>query len=189
MTRKDVLYVIACGSPIARDVDVLVDLAQRAGWDVCVVTTPDGRKFVDVGELAKLTGHPVRSTYKDPGDADVLPPADAIIVAPTTVNTLNKWSRGIADTLALGLLIESYGLGLPTIAVPYTNIAMAAHPTVQESVARLRAWGVDVMFGDGSVTLHPPGTGERHRGSFPWRTVMDRLRLRWSADAEQPPVG
>lgn len=193
MTEQGVLYVIACGSPVARDVDVLVDLAQRDGWDVCVVTTPDGRKFIDVAELARLTGHPVRSAYKDPGDTDVLPPADAIIVAPATVNTLNKWACGIADTLALGLLVESYGLGLPTIAVPYTNNAMAAHPTVHESVARLRSWGVDVLFGDGVVTLHPPGTGEQHRGSFPWRTVLDRLRLRWSAslgaESERPPVG
>jgi hypothetical protein len=66
---------------------------------------------------------------------------------------------------------------------------MAAHPTVHESVARLRAWGVDVLFGDGTVTLHPPGTGERHRATFPWATVMGRLRSRWSAEAEQPPVG
>lgn len=191
LNTQGVLYVIACGSPISRDVDVLVDLAQRDGWDVCVVTTPDGRKFVDVGELARLTGHPVRSAYKDPGDADVLPPADAIIVAPATVNTLNKWACGIADTRALGLLIESYGLGLPTIAVPYTNAVMAAHPTVHESVARLRSWGVEVLFGPGVVTLHPPGTSEQHRGSFPWRTVLDRLRSRWnsSQEAEQPPVG
>ena len=80
LNTQGVLYVIACGSPISRDVDVLVDLAQRDGWDVCVVTTPDGRKFVDVGELARLTGHPVRSAYKDPGDADVLPaPMEAVI--------------------------------------------------------------------------------------------------------------
>ncbi len=194
MTRRDdpgVLYVVACGSPIARDVDVLVDLAQRDGWDVCVITTPDGRKFVDVGELARLTGHPVRTVYKDPGDADVLPPPDAIIVAPATVNTLNKWACGITDTLALGLLVESYGMGLPTIAAPYTNAAMAAHPTVLESVGRLRSWGVDVLFGDDVVTLHPPRTGEQHRGSFPWRVVFERLCSRWSggAAADRPPVG
>jgi phosphopantothenoylcysteine synthetase/decarboxylase len=185
MTRRadpGVLYVIACGSPVARDVDVLVDLAQRSGWDVCVITTPDGRKFVDVGELARLTGHPVRSAYKSPGDADILPPADAIIVAPATVNTLNKWAWGITDTLALGLLVESYGLGLPIVAVPYTNAAMAAHPTVLESVNRLRSWQVDVLFGDGVVPLHPPGTGDQHRGSFPWDVVFERLSSRWSGE-------
>jgi phosphopantothenoylcysteine synthetase/decarboxylase len=173
-----VLYVVVCASPLARDVGVLVELAQRDGWDVCVITTPDGRKFVDSGALAAQTGHPVRSTYKSPGDPDVLPLPDAIIVAPATVNTMNKWAAGIADTLVLGLLVESYGLGLPTVAVPYTNSAMAAHPTLHESVARLRSWGVDVLFGD-EVTLHPPGTGDLHRGSFPWQLALDRLRSRW----------
>jgi phosphopantothenoylcysteine decarboxylase len=185
-----VLYLIACGSPVARDVTLLVDLAQRDRWDVCVVTTPDGRKFVDAAELARLTGHPVRSTYKSPGDPDVLPPADAMIVAPATVNTVNKWALGIADTLALGLLVEAYGKRVPTVVVPYTNRAMAAHPTLHESVARLRSWGVEVLFGPEVVRLHEPGTGDQHRDQFPWRLAMERLRsLRnMGSPAVQPPA-
>ena len=58
------------------------ELAQCDGWDVCVVTTPDGRKFIDVPALAAQTGHPVRSQLQEPGDPDVLPDADAMIVAP-----------------------------------------------------------------------------------------------------------
>jgi phosphopantothenoylcysteine decarboxylase len=175
-----VLYVIVCGSPVARDVTVLVDLAQNVGWDVCVITTPDGRKFVDPAVLKEQTGHPVRTTYKNPGDDDVLPAPDAIIVAPATVNTVNKWAAGIADTLALGLLIEGYGLGLPIIVVPYTNAVMAMHPTLAESLTRLSSWGVDVLFGDHVVRLHPPGTGDRYRDLFPWRQTFDRLQLRWA---------
>lgn len=181
--RPGVLYLIVCGSSVARDIGVLVDLAQCDGWDVCVVTTPDGRKFVDPAALVAQTGHPVRSFYKNPGDTDVLPPPDAIIVAPATVNTINKWAVGIADTLALGLLIESYGLGLPTVVVPYTNSAMATHPTLHTSMARLRSWGVDVLFGE-EVTLHPPGTGDHRRGSFPWRLALQRLGTRWSPDPD-----
>ena len=113
-----VLYIIGCGSPAARKIGVLVGLAQNDGWDVCVVTTPDGRKFVDVPALAAQTGYPVRSVYKNPGDPDVLPNPHAIIVAPASVNTVNKWSVGITDTLALGLLVEAQGRGLPIVAVP-----------------------------------------------------------------------
>jgi phosphopantothenoylcysteine decarboxylase len=178
-----VLYLLVCGSSVARDIGVLVDLAQRDGWDVCVVTTPDGRKFVDPGALAAQTGHPVRTSYKNPGDADVLPPADAIIVAPATVNTINKWAAGITDTLVLGLVIEGFGLGLPIVAVPYTNAVMAAHPMLHENVAKLRSWGVEVVFGD-AVPLHRPGTGDLHRGTFPWRLALDTLQARWSSDAE-----
>lgn len=184
-----VLYLLVCGSAVARDVGKLVDLAQRAGWEVCVLTTPDGRKFVDAAALCRQTGHPVRSTYKTPGDNDVLPPADAIIVAPASVNTVNKWAAGLADTLVLGLLIEGYGLGLPIVAVPYTNSAMAAHPTLRRSIDQLRGWGVEVLFGDDVVRLHRPGDGERHRGEFPWQLALDALHARWlSPDGPAPPA-
>ena len=124
-----VLYILVCGSPMARDVGILVDLAQEDGWEVCVITTPDGRNFVDVQALQRQTGNPVRTHYKKPGERDVLPQANAMIVAPATVNTVNKWACGITDTLVLGLLVEAYGFEIPTVVVPYTNNVMARHPT------------------------------------------------------------
>jgi hypothetical protein len=170
-----VLYVIACGSPAARDIGRLVVLAQRRGWDVCVVTTPDGRKFVDAATVAGLSGHPVRSFYKNPGDPDVLPAPDAIIVVPATVNTITKWAAGIADTLALGLLVEGQGKGLPIVALPFTNSAMGAHPAFLEAIARLRGWGIAVLFGDDVLPLHPPGHGEDLVATFPWELTLDAL--------------
>jgi len=170
-----VLYVLACGSPIARDVGVLVELAQRDGWDVCVITTPDGQKFVDADALEEMTGHPVRTNYKSPGERDMLPPPDAIIVAPATVNTINKWAAGITDTLVLGLLIEAYGYRIPTVVVPYTNYIMARHPSLHESLAKLRGWGVQVLYGDEVYRLGPPGQTDRFRHQFPWRRALQAL--------------
>jgi phosphopantothenoylcysteine synthetase/decarboxylase len=166
-----VLYVLVCGSPMARDVGILVDLAQRDGWEVCVITTPDGRKFVDVAALQDQTGHPVRTHYKNPGEPDLLPPADAMIVAPATVNTVNKWAAGITDTLVLGLLIEGYGYGVPTVVVPYTNKVMALHPSLHESLAKLRTWGVHVLNGE----LGGPGQNDRFRNQFPWRRALQAV--------------
>lgn len=170
-----VLYVIACGTPASRRVGVLVDLAQKAGWDVCVIATPEGRKFIDVPALAAQTGHPVRSFYKYPGDPDVLPGPDAIAVAPATVNTITKWAAGIADTLALGLLVEGLGKGLPIVAMPFTNAAMAAHPAFAEAIARLRSWGVNVLYGDEVLKLHPPGHGDERIDELPWHLVVSAL--------------
>ena len=172
---QGVLYVLVCGSPIARDVGVLVDLAHRDGWDVCVVTTPDGLKFIDVDELELKTGHPVRSHYKNPGDTDVLPPANAMILAPATVNTVNKWAAGITDTLVLGLLVEGYGYGVPTAVVPYTNKVMALHPSLHESLAKLRDWGVHVLYGEDVCRLGGPGQTDRFRGQFPWRRALQAV--------------
>lgn len=180
MTAGAVLYVIACGSPLAAKVGNLVSLAQADGWDVCVICTPDGRKFIDPASLARQTGHPVRSTYKNPGDPDVLPDADAMIVAPATVNTVNKLAAGIADTLALGLLVEGYGKGVPIVVLPYTNVAMAAYPAFRENLDRLRSWGITVLFGPDVMSLHAPGAGtaEDRQDTFPWQlalTALDKL--------------
>ena len=98
------------------------------------------------------------------------------MVAPATVNTINKWAAGIADTLALGLIIEDQGRGLPIVAMPFTNSAMAAHPAFGESIARLRQWGVTVLFGPDVLKLHEPGTGEALAAQFPWDLIVEPLR-------------
>lgn len=52
----------------------------------------------------------MRFQYKHPDEPDVLPPADAFVVAPATFNTIDKWAQDISDTLALGLLNEAADL-------------------------------------------------------------------------------
>ena len=122
--------------------------------------------------LERLTGHPVRSEYKDPGEPDVLPPPDAVIVAPATVNTINKWAAGICDTLALGILVEAIGKGLPLVALPFSNYAHAAHPAFIENVGKLRSWGVTVLFGPDVYPMHDPGTGSNYLHLFPWAKTL-----------------
>ena len=156
----------------------MVTAAQELGWTVCVVATPDGRKFIDATSLAAQTGFAVRSAYKNPGDPDVLPPADAMVVAPATVNTINKWAAGIADTLALGLIVEALGNGLPLVAMPFTNKGMAAHPAFGESIEKLRRWGVTVLWGPDVVPEFSPGDGDGYVEMFPWDLALREIHLR-----------
>lgn len=172
---SQVLYIIVCGAPPARDVSRLVEAAQDGGWDTCVLATPSATKFLDSPALVKQTGHPVRSDYKDPSDPDSLPPPDAVVVAPATVNTINKWAAGICDTLALGILVEGIGKRLPLVAMPFTNYAQAAHPAFEENIERLRSWGVKVLYGPEVYPLHAPGTGGDHLHEFPWILTLDAL--------------
>jgi hypothetical protein len=118
----------------------------------------------------------VRSEYKEPGTEDVLPPPDAIIVAPATLNTINKWAYGICDTLALGILVEAIGKKLPIVALPFTNHAHAAHPAFEENIKKLRSWGVQVLYGNDVYPLHAPGTGSRHLNIFPWKLTLESLK-------------
>lgn len=143
--RRKVVYVIVCGAPPAADIHVLVKLAQAAGWDVCVIPTPEGRRWLDADALAELTGHPVRSTFVLPGEGESLPEADAILVAPATLNTVNKFRYGIADTFAVGVLCEARGLGIPIVLAPNVKDVLASHPAFEESLEELGRWGVCVL--------------------------------------------
>src|SRR5262249_35734436 len=172
-----------------RDVGKLVALAQDGGWDVCVLTTPSGRRFADIAALEKATGHPVRSHYKDPGEPDILPAPDAVIVAPATVNTINKWAAGICDTLALGILVEAIGKKLPLVALPFSNHAHAAHPAFIENVAKLRSWGVTVLFGPDVYPMHDPGTGGSYLRLFPWEKTIEAIERRCRDDVAGAAAG
>jgi phosphopantothenoylcysteine synthetase/decarboxylase len=168
--KQPVLYVIACGGRPCGLLPAFVSFAQAQGWDVCVIATPDGTKFLDAARLADQTGHPVRSQYKQPDEPDVLPPADALVVAPATFNTINKWARGISDTLALGLLNEATGKGLPIAAVPWPNVALVRHPAFQRSIADLREWGVRVILDPARL----PGVADPS-AVFPWEELRAEL--------------
>jgi hypothetical protein len=171
LQTQPVLYVIACGGRPAGHLSGFIGFAQANGWDVCVIVTPDGTKFVDAAHLAELTGHPVRVHYKHPDEPDVLPPADALVIAPATFNTINKLAGGISDTLALGQVNEAVGLGLPVIAVPWPNVDLARHPAFQRSVAALREWGVTVLLDPSRL----PRASVPEPARFPWDELRAEL--------------
>ncbi len=124
-------------------------------------------------ELESLTGHPVRVEYRLPGTERGWPPADAVLAAPTTFNTMNKWAQGVADTLALGLLTEAIGLDVPVVSLPYLNRAQARHPAWDASVALLRGAGVTVLLGEGGFVPHVPKHGDA--AAFPWHAALRAL--------------
>jgi phosphopantothenoylcysteine synthetase/decarboxylase len=170
-----VLYIVACGGRPAGDLQAFVQEAQAGGWEVCVIATPSALKFMDLPRLAELTGHVVRYDYKQPDEPDVLPPADAMVVAPATFNTINKWAAGISDTLALGLLNEALGLRLPVVAVPFPNIALAQHPAFRRSMEELEGWGVRLLFDPDAYPLPTPNLGPASRDLFPWQALRKEL--------------
>ncbi|MBT3072827.1 MULTISPECIES: flavoprotein [Streptomyces] len=175
---KPFLYVVVCAAGIAGDVDRLISAAQETGWEVGVVATPQGLGFIDAAAVEAQTGYPVRSAWRAPAAPRPLPPPDAVAVVPATFNTINKWAAGISDTLALGILCESYGLGVPTAVLPYVNAAQAAHPAYAESLQRLRDMGVLI----GSYEPHRPKSGGG-ADRFRWEEALDLLAPRLSSKA------
>ncbi|MFF2550080.1 flavoprotein [Nocardia sp. NPDC058058] len=159
-----VLYAIVTGSSRASEIAALVDMARGDGWQVCVIASPSGRRFIDAEALAAATGWPVRSEYKDPGTPDLLPPADAMIVAPLTGNSVAKWAVGISDTLALGLLIEATGDGKPVVAVPYSSPGQLNFAPIKRALR---------ILAESGVTIVPAEPGAALPLSAAWRAVLE----------------
>jgi phosphopantothenoylcysteine synthetase/decarboxylase len=173
------LYVIVCGAGPASKVGRLVDLAQQRSWNVQIIATPASLKFIDVAALETQTRRPVRSQYRAPGEPRS-PKADAIIVAPATYNTINKWAAGISDTYALGILAESPGLGIPTVVLPFVNSALAGRRIFQRSVDELQHERVRILLGPGEFEPHPPGEGGQQVDTFPWLVALNESERMYS---------
>jgi hypothetical protein len=169
-----VLYIIVCGAGPASQVGRLVDLAHQHGWDTQLIATPAALDFLDVPVLEAHTGRSVRSEYRKPGQPRS-PRADAIIIAPASYNTINKWALGISDTYALGILAEAIGLQIPVVALPFVNTALAERAPFRRSVQQLRDEGVRILLGPGQFEPHPPGTGGTRLDTFPWQLALEHV--------------
>jgi phosphopantothenoylcysteine synthetase/decarboxylase len=159
---------MVCAAPPAQQTKDIVPQIQAAGWDVCVIATPQASRWMNLEELEVLTGHVVRTDYKLPWEADPLPKANAMLVMPGTFNTINKWAQGIGDTLVVSLLCEALGRGTPpVVAVPCLKMDLVRHPAFKKSIALLRECGVQV--------LHEP---ERYRSPLmvPLSEVLEVLQ-------------
>ncbi|OLZ74459.1 flavoprotein [Streptomyces sp. IMTB 2501] len=169
--ERPFLYVVVCAAGIAAGVSKLISAAQERNWQVGVIATPVAMGgFFDAAAVEAQTGRPVRSAWRTPADPRPFPPPDAVVVAPATFNTVNKWAAGIADTLALGTLCEAVGMGVPIAVLPCVADTLAAHPAYRDSLARLR--GMGVRFGAAYTGEARPDGG---RPDFTWERALDLL--------------
>jgi len=131
------LYLVLSGAPAPEGTPELVRLLQGDGWRVVCFSTPMGVHFHDTAELVQLTGAPVRTEYRMPGEGEGSPPADAVLACPLTFNSVNKFAQGNADSFAVGLLCEMVGYGVPTVVVPHCKPQLASHPAFRRSLDTL----------------------------------------------------
>jgi len=162
-----VLYWIMCAAPPVQDWQAAALQLQEDGWELHAIPTQTAASWLDLDHLVDVTGHAVRTRPRLPHETDELPPADAVLVAPATFNTLNQWVAGINDTLPLGLLNELLGLEVPIVVAMYCKAALAAHPAYRPNITRLQQAGATVLEGERSITIRNDG--------FSWTTVRGAL--------------
>lgn len=169
MPYASTLYLVLSGAPAPEGIPALITACQEAGWRVAVFSTSLGVRFIDPGELERLTGEPVRSDYRLPGTGKATAPADAVLACPLTFNSVNKFAHGHTDNFAVGLLCEMLGYNIPVVVVPHCKPQLAKHLAFGQSLKTLRRMGVQVLF-------DPDAPYERRLP--PWSEVVASLPIR-----------
>lgn len=141
----------------------LLRLFVKAGAEVQVVITPNGKQFITPATLAALSGKPVVSEFfaANTGEwhshVDLGLWADIMVIAPATASTIGKMANGIADNM----LITTYLSAKEKVMIaPAMDLDMWAHPSTQRNVETLRHDGVGIIEpGSGELASHLTGKG------------------------------
>lgn len=160
--------LVICAAPPAAKIVQLIELLQRDRWDVYPVLTESAAAWVDIASLEAASGHAIRIRPRSPTEERSLPPADAVIVAPATFNTINLWAAGVNNSAVLGVLNEALGARAPIIVSPYAKAALAAHPAFGRNLQLLADAGARLTVTDALRPTTPDGP-------FQWACILDLL--------------
>jgi phosphopantothenoylcysteine decarboxylase / phosphopantothenate---cysteine ligase len=146
------ILVGVSGSIAAVEVPRIVRELIRHGAEVRAVMSPEATRIVTADALQFATGHPpVTQLTGDVEHVTLLGPgegqADLYLIAPATANTISKIAHGIDDTPVTSFASVALGGGVPMMIAPAMHANMARNPAVEESLAKLRGWGVGVVTG------------------------------------------
>lgn len=161
------MYLVVSAAPPLLRVEEFIKALGAEGWSTCVIATPTAASWIDIDALAAATGCLTRVHPSPPRQQESLPKADAVVAAPMTFNSINKWAAGFSDTLALGVLNEMAGTDVPILAVPCVKAVLRKHPAYTESVRRLTSMGVSMMDPD-TVTFR----AEDGLAAFDWPQIL-----------------
>jgi hypothetical protein len=174
-----VVAVVGCAAGGLEELlDGMIRPLIDEGHLVPVVATPAAFTWMQaLGQdltIEHLTGLPVRSIPRLPGDERPHPAPDVLVGAPMTANSIAKLALGLADNQALTLLCENVAIK-PMIVFPRINAAHARQPAWKGHLDALSSVGVDLVYGEDVWPLYEPREAPAGR-SLPWAHILDRVR-------------
>ncbi|MDE6716151.1 MAG: bifunctional phosphopantothenoylcysteine decarboxylase/phosphopantothenate--cysteine ligase CoaBC [Muribaculaceae bacterium] len=161
---KDKHIILGISGGIAAYKSVyLLRLLVKAGAQVQVVITPNGKEFITPVTLSSLSGRPVISEFfsANTGEwhshVDLGLWADAMVIAPATASTIAKMANGVADNMLITTYLSAKA---PVFIAPAMDLDMMAHPTTTRNLAFLRSIGNKIIEPkSGELASHLVGKG------------------------------
>lgn len=141
----------------------LVRLLVKAGAEVKVVMSEDAKAFITPLTLSTLSKNPVYSSFvaNEQGEwnnhVELGLWADALLIAPTTANTMAKMAHGICDHLLLATYLSAR---CKVFIAPAMDLDMYAHPATVSNMNMLKSYGnIIIPAADGELASGLHGTG------------------------------
>jgi len=157
--KKKILLIIGGGIAAYKSLD-LIRLLKKQEYEIKVVLTDSGKKFVTPLSISSLSQNKV---YQDIFDSEKEAEmdhislsrwCDIILFVPITANSISKLASGRADDLASTLVLAS---NKQIILAPAMNVRMWLHKSTQNNMDKLLDYGY-LSVG--------PSTGEMACGEY-----------------------
>jgi phosphopantothenoylcysteine decarboxylase/phosphopantothenate--cysteine ligase len=146
--KKRILLGVTGSIAAYKAVDLASKLTQ-AGALVDVILTESALKFVSALSFQSVTG---RKAYTDVdlwgGEGHIVHvglghPADMVVIAPASANTIAKLANGICDNLLTVAALAA--ARIPLVIAPAMDAGMFGHPATQANITTLQQRGATII--------------------------------------------
>ena len=147
MLKNKKILLAVCGSIAFYKAFEILSLLKKQGADVYVALSDGALEFCSVSGFEALSEHKILSSqtqnWQDGVNHIAYSKMDLVLIAPASVNTINKLTAGICDNVFMQTLIAASHV--PLVVAPAANNNMIEHFATQNSLEILRKNGALVV--------------------------------------------
>lgn len=145
LKNKKILLAVGGSISFYKAFEIL-SMLKKENADVYVMLSDGASKFVSYKAFEALSDHKVLCSQTENWQEGLshieYAKVDLVILAPSSVNSINKLANGYCDNVFITTLIATKA---PIIVAPAANTNMLENPATQESIARLKKIGVTII--------------------------------------------
>ena len=147
MLKNKKILLAVCGSIAFYKAYEILSLLKKQGADVYVALSDGALEFCNVSGFEALSEHKILSSqtqnWQDGVNHIAYSKMDLVLIAPASVNTINKLTAGICDNVFMQTLIAASHV--PLVVAPAANNNMIEHFATQNSLEILKKNGALVV--------------------------------------------